>query len=66
MQGMDLLPVVRTDSPFPVFEYIPLAESPKRARLGNAKLTVPGELDDMVRTAAQETGDVPWGQQFLI
>jgi hypothetical protein len=66
LREMDLSPVMRTDRSFPVFEYIPVTESPKRARLGNAKLPVSRELDDMVRAAAEEAGNVPGSEQFLL
>ena len=56
----------RTEGPFSVFHYIRVVKPPESARFGNTNLADPSKLDDLIRTAAENTGNVPWRKQFFL
>jgi len=42
-----------------------MTESPEPARVGNTNLAVPSELDNVIRAATKNAGDIPGSEQLF-
>lgn len=57
--------VGRTGGPGPVLHHVRVTESPEPARVGNTNLAIPSELDNVIRAAAKNAGDIPGSEQLF-
>ena len=57
--------VGRTGNLVSVLHHIRVTESPKPARVGNTNLAISSELDNVIRAAAKNAGDISGGKQLF-